>query len=124
MKLTKDAILAADDSALESVAVPEWGGEVSVRVMSGAQRDRFEGAVAARRDKDGNMNAAGLRALLCSLTICDDSGALLFGESDIPALESKSAAALQRVFDVAARLNGLGSTAVEEARSDFSAGRS
>ncbi len=124
MTLGKESILSANDARIDRVDVPEWGGEVCVRAMTGKQRDAFESAVSARRDKDGNMNAAGLRALLCSLAICDEKGALLFGEKDIPALESKSAAALQRVFDAASTLNGLGVQAVEEARADFTPARS
>jgi hypothetical protein len=70
------------------------------------------------------MNSAGLRSLLCSLTICDETGSLLFAESDMPALETKSATALQRVFDSAAKRNGLGAASVEEARADFTPDRS
>jgi hypothetical protein len=54
-----------------------------------------------------------------ALAACDDAGAPLFAEADIPALESKSGVALQRVFDAAAALNGLTTDAAEQARSDF-----
>ena len=39
--LSKDAILAADDLPRETVHVPEWGGDVYVRTMSGTDRDAF-----------------------------------------------------------------------------------
>jgi hypothetical protein len=116
--LTKESILAQDDKALRTVAVPEWGGELCVRVMTGAQRDVFEGRVAGQRKADPS-NISGLRALLVSICACDEQGKRLFGEADIPALEGKSSVALQRVFDAAAALNGIAPEAVEEARSDF-----
>jgi hypothetical protein len=40
--LTRDAILQAPDLQGEDVAVPEWGGTVRVRGLSGAQRDAYE----------------------------------------------------------------------------------
>jgi hypothetical protein len=121
--LTKAAILAASDAEITIVDVPEWGGSVGVRVMSGKQRDGFEAAIVARRGKNGDMQPAGLRALLVALAACDDAGRLLFDESDIPALEAKSATALQRVFDAAAALNGLAPGSGDEARADFTPSR-
>ena len=43
-KLTKDAILKAEDLPTEKVPVPEWGPgqSVTVRTMSGDERDRYE----------------------------------------------------------------------------------
>ena len=35
MLLTRDAILAAADIQTETVPVPEWGGEVAVRPLTG-----------------------------------------------------------------------------------------
>ena len=42
MLLTKDAILQAQDSKLEKLEVPEWGGHVFIKSMSGTERDNFE----------------------------------------------------------------------------------
>lgn len=122
--LTRAAILAANDAEIRTVAVPEWGGDVCVRVMNGTQRDQFESAIAARRGVGGEMDAAGLRALLVCLCACDLDGAPLFTRDDLPALEAKSAAVLQRIFDAAAALNGLTPDAAEQAKSDFTPGRS
>jgi hypothetical protein len=117
--LTKEQILSASDSKVETVDVPEWGGDVCVRSLTGAQRDAFEKRLVSQRSKNGAVDTSGLRAYLCSLTICDADGKPLFDESEIPKLEQKSAAALQRVFDAASALNGMAANSVEEARSDF-----
>ena len=101
--LSKDAILAADDLPRETVNVPEWGGEVLVRTMSGTDRDAFE---ASLLEKDGRME--NVRARLVALTLCDLQGDRLFNDSEIAALGRKSARALDRVFSVAQRLNGIG----------------
>ena len=109
--LSKDAILAADDLPRETVNVPEWGGEVLVRTMSGTDRDAFE---ASLLEKDGRME--NVRARLVALTLCDSQGDRLFDDSEIAALGRKSACALDRVFSVAQRLNGIGVEQVDAAK--------
>ena len=76
--LSKDAILAADDLPRETVIIPEWGGEVLVRTMSGTDRDAFE---ASLLEKDGRME--NVRARLVALTLCDPQGDRLFDDSEI-----------------------------------------
>ena len=39
--LTKDQILAADDLGVLKLTVPEWGGDVYIRVMSVGERDFY-----------------------------------------------------------------------------------
>ncbi len=39
--LTREQILQSDDLPRETVQVPEWGGEVQVRTMTGTDRDAF-----------------------------------------------------------------------------------
>ena len=109
--LSKDAILAADDLPRETVNVPEWGGEVLVRTMSGTDRDAFE---ASLLEKDGRME--NVRARLVALTLCDAQGDRLFDDSQSVALGRKSARALDRVFSVAQRLNGIGVEQVDIAK--------
>jgi hypothetical protein len=49
--LTAEQILAADDSGALRVEVPEWSGEVYVRVMSVGERDSYERLWLGNRDK-------------------------------------------------------------------------
>lgn len=116
--LSKDAILQAPDMPVETVSVPEWGGQVCVRTMSGTDRDAFEASLIGQQN--GQQNAQhqlqNVRARLVALTVCDKSGARLFSDADIPALGTKSAKALDRVFAVAQRLNGIGQQEVDAAK--------
>lgn len=107
LSLTRDQILKASDLKTEVVRVPEWGGTVNVRTMTGSERDRFEAEFLKDRSKD-------FRAKLAAFTLCDPSGALLFSEEDIPALAAKSVSALQRVYNVALRLNAVSRDDVSE----------
>lgn len=112
--LSRDAILQANDLEKELVPVPEWGGEVYVRAMTGAERDRFEASVVEQRGKKQIFHIEQIRAKLASYTICDEQGNRLFTDADVKVLGQKSAAALQRVYEVAQRLSGITDTAVDE----------
>jgi superfamily II RNA helicase len=112
--LTRDDILQAKDIKIELVPTPGWGGEVYVKGLNGAERDKFEGSLIIMRGKDKQMNMANIRAKLASMSICDEKGKRLFNENDVQALSQKSAAELQRVFAVAQRLSGISDEDVEE----------
>jgi len=109
--LTRDQILAADDLPRELVKVPEWGGEVYVRTMTGIERDRWEIQVVASNKKSSPEN---IRAMMAALTVCDENNNLLFTQDDVEALGKKSAAALDRVLQAAMSLNQISQSAVEE----------
>lgn len=112
--LTRDQILQAQDLPAENVHVPEWGGVVRVRGLTGAERDKFEASIVVRKGDKTEFNPENMRAKLCAMCIVDEQGNRLFSDDDIKALGKKSAAALDRVFQVAQRLSGLQPGAVEE----------
>lgn len=109
--LSKSAILDASDLKHEDVPVPQWGGSVRVRSMSGEDRDEFRSVLAGR----GVVPVAEFSAALLAVTCVDAAGARLFSLEDMPALRAKSPEALDAAAAVAMRLNGLGATAVEDA---------
>ena len=114
MILSRDDILKVSDIKSELVYVPEWGGDVYVRGMTGAERDSFEASIVQTRGKKQSVDMTNVRAKLASMTICDEKGTRLFTEQDIKELAKKSASALQRVFGVAQKLSGIGDTDIEE----------
>lgn len=112
--LTRDKILAATDLQFEDVSVPEWGGKVRVRGMTGAERDAWEAAVLENRTDDKKKNERNIRATMVALTAVDENGQRLFVEADIAELGKKSVRALQRVFIVAQRLSRVTADDIEE----------
>lgn len=110
--LDKSAILGAKDLVSEDVPVPEWGGDVRVRTMTGTERDAFGVAII---DSTGKFDRVGYRAKLLSRCIVGEDGQPLFTEADIAALGAKSNKAIERVFVVADRLNALGDDKVQDA---------
>jgi hypothetical protein len=112
--LTKEQILRAKDIQTETVPVPEWGGDVLVRGLTGRERDEFEQGLVKGAGRKSQINLKLATARLCALSIVDEKGNRLFGDGDIMALNSKSSAALQRVYKTASRLSGLGDEDLEE----------
>jgi len=112
--LNRDDILTVKDISIEEIDVPEWGGSVYVKGMNGTERDTFEASIVQQRGKNASVNMANIRAKLAAQTICNENGERLFTDADIKALGKKSAAALQRVFDIAQKLSGISGDDVDE----------
>lgn len=107
MALSKKAILAAKDTKLKGpVAVPEWGGDVYFRTISGLERDQFEDAYSEQKMK-------AFRARFLVLTISDENGERLFADNEIEALGQKSSVVINRLFDEAWQHNAFTQEAVD-----------
>ena len=106
--LTRDEILRAQDLETVEVDVPEWGGVVRVRGLTGAERDALEAEAAELRRPLDNF-----RARYVARCIVDENGERIFSDEDIEALGRKSAAALNRVFEAAVSLSALTEEDVE-----------
>lgn len=109
MLLTRDLILGSNDSPLERVEVPCWGGFVYVKTMSARQRDKLESHWTGSKVNDFDN----LRAKLAVATVCDEEGNLLFSAEDAVALGNKSAKALDLLLPVIQRLNGITNSDME-----------
>ena len=117
--LGKDQIFSADDIKTEVVPVPEWGGEVMVRGLTGHQRDAWEETLTVRNGRKVINNMTDFRARLAVLCIVDEQGKRLFHDGDVAQLASKSGAALDRIYEKAAALSGIGEQDVEDLTKDF-----
>lgn len=115
MALTKDAILKAGALPQERVDLPEMGGHVIVRGLTGRERDAYEAGLVTR-DRKGRseQNLDNVRARLVVLTCFDDEGARIFGPADVAAVGDLPAKVLDRLFDVARRLSGMTEEDVKE----------
>lgn len=117
MLLDRSAILGAQDLKTEDVAVPEWNGTVRVRCLTAAERDAYEASFITFKGGKAQQNLdamAQIRARMVSLTAVNEAGERLFTEADVAALAAKSAAAVNRVFEAAQRLNRVTDEDVKE----------
>ncbi|MFS8534357.1 MAG: hypothetical protein FWJ65_04295 [Limnochordales bacterium] len=116
--LSRDDIIKIDDRKYEEVPVPEWGGTVRVRSLTGRERDQFEQSLVDKRT--GRLSRlANARARLVALCLVDEQGNRLFSTDEAALLGQKSAAALERVFEVARRLCGMSDDDLAELVEDF-----
>ncbi len=111
--LSRDAILQADDRKQEEVEVPEWGGSVIIRCMTGKERDEFESETYQQKGKDIEYNRRNFRARLLVRTLVDYEGKPIFSSKEADALGEKSGIVLDRILTNALRINGLGKDEVE-----------
>ena len=117
--LDRSQILNARKVPTETVPVPEWGGDVLVRGLTGRQRDEFEATLIERRGKKMVTNTANARARLVVWCLVDEHGNRMFGDGDAEEMGEHSAAALNRVYEVAARLSGMTDEDLDELVTDF-----
>lgn len=106
--LTKELIVAKNDAAYDIVAVPEWGGEVRVRSLTGAERTelRLKGEGAPSWD-----------AMACSMGIVDEKGVNLFTITETITLAKKHPLVLERIAKSILELSTLTAEArAEEAK--------
>ena len=119
MRLSKDDILKAADLTTEEVDVPEWGGTVLVRGLTGLERDEYEVSMMVRYGGEMVQDLANARAKLVAKCVVGDDGKRLFTDADAGALGEKSGAVIDRIFDVACRLSGLRGEDVEAMTANF-----
>jgi hypothetical protein len=98
--LTAEQILAAEDIKYVEVEVPEWGGMVRLKTLSGEEAAEF---LSDEFQKD--KKNASVRVLIMSAV--KEDGTLMFTVDEIVKLRKKSLRAINRLQDAALKLNGL-----------------
>lgn len=115
-KLNRDLILNAKDIKIIPLDVPEWGGQVFIKTLNGAERDELEASIIqlSADGKTQKMKLDKLRSMLAFLALCDEDGNRLFVEADdISALAQKSASALDRVAAQVQALAGMSQSDID-----------
>lgn len=128
MALNRDAILGAVDVQSEKVDVPEWGGDVIIRGLTGDELDAFQGSIRQFRPSlDGKgmepvLIQEGMRAKLLVKCLVDEAGERLFTDQDAPALGAKNGSVIDKLYDIASRLSGLSEEEKAEMEGNSEAG--
>lgn len=108
--------------------LPVWGGEIYVRRLSGAERDRWDmWNLAHSYDEDDEKEGRGragmfrddapahVRARFVVLVACDAEGQPLFAEEDVAMVAGFDHEPLQVIWERGRAFNGLGKGAEEQA---------
>ena len=109
-----DDVRNLDDYRFEVVVVPEWRRRFRVGSMTAKQRGAYDARMANSRKGKGGV-PADFREWIVAHCVHDESRNRLFGDGDVAMLGKRSVAALEKLFEVACRLNGLSKEDAEEA---------
>lgn len=132
MRITKQQILAADDTVKQMVPVPEWlpGAEIEVRSLNLEQADKWRRNLMVKtqvRQRNGVMttelvfdteNAQKNEVLLIVAGAIDENGSPLFTTDDVTALMSKSLLPCKRLVAAIMDISGLSDEAKAATVSD------
>jgi len=107
--LTREQILGAQDRKVIELEVPEWGGTLRLRSMSGAAAEEYVKAVAESKSDFEPL------LLLISSSVIDENGDLMFpSPEDVKGLANKNLLALKNVSEACMGVNGFDQTEVAE----------
>ena len=110
MTLTREQILASRKGRKPVLLeVPEWGGEVYVRVLSAADQMVLSDGVEPKE--------MAIKVILHCLV--DEDGERIFGDDDVDELAKEDFPVIMRVFGFVAKQNGLSTKELEEAMENF-----
>ena len=103
MALSKDAILSAGDLTPTPMDVPEWGGVIYIRSLTGGEWDacEMERASVRKRPSEGHYAAH-----VCVRGIVDENGKPLFAVTDFEKLQQRNLNTIQRVALAILELSG------------------
>lgn len=114
--LTKEEFLKKRPVRFEDVEIPEWEAKVRVKELTAQARDKWEQSNLEDKGKGQmKLRLQNARARLVALSVIDaESGELLFSDEDVLAIGAQSAAVIDRIYDVAARLSGITDNDLDE----------
>jgi hypothetical protein len=103
------------------VPCPEWGLDLTVRTLTGTERDELENTWHTRRvAKDDSI--LGIKILLVQSTVVDEDGLQVFDVGERDLLNGKSAKVIDRLFQTAQRLSGLTDDDIQEMAGNLNGG--
>ena len=118
--LSFDDIMAADDMKTQVVPVPEWGGEVMIRMLAGFERDAFEQSLSKIKNGKVESNRDNFRARLAAEVLINEDGSkMITTRRQVEMLGRKSVAGLERIVDAATELNAMSESDVEKMTEGF-----
>lgn len=121
--MTREQILSAPDIEFEDVDlshIPGWGF-VRIKDLTAGERDKLEQAIVVERVKwvhgkqvKEQVLRDNVRATFCAACMVDEAMQPIFSKQDITQLGQKSARALDAIFSIIRKRNGISEDDVAE----------
>lgn len=116
--LTRDQMLAAARTATierDVLTVPELGGTIYVRGMSGKERDEFEEGLRIRRGRrSGQSDLRNFRARLAVKVIVTEDGQRILTDEDAVVFGRMPAGVLDRIISRCTELSGMAEEEIDD----------
>lgn len=96
-----EEILNRDDFTFEELEVPEWGGTIRIRSLSGNERTKITNMVNKHRDGDGMFEQVIIFGTV------DENGRPVFRSDHLAVLKEKSAFVTQRIGSKILEISGF-----------------
>ena len=112
--LKRADLLGATTPPQETVHIPQLGGDVIVRGMTGVERDAFEMSLLEGRGRNRQTNLKNLRAKLVAFCCVDEEGRRLFSDAEAEQLGLVRADVLNKRYTPASKLSGISEEDAEE----------
>ena len=113
MIINRDQALKADDLRRDKVEIPEWGGDLYVREITGAESLVFDSWMAENKDNK-KVLGVGWHPIMVMLCACDDKGKRIFQDDDLELLKGKNKVVISRIAEKAIKINKMGADEIEE----------
>lgn len=119
----KEKIFLADDHKVEKVVVPEWGVTVYVKSLTSRESDAWEESNTVKVGNEYQANRDNMRARYLVRCLVDEEGTRIFVDIDAVELGKKSGAVIDRLWTIAAKLNGVLESSVKDLAKNSENGR-
>lgn len=117
--LSPSNIENVQDITLVEVEVPEWGGVVYIRSLSGKERDHFD-SIYFNQDIPFIEKFKNARARFLVTVLCNENGEQLLKPEQVEMLGNKNGAVLDRLFEKAQEISGLRKKDIDKMGKDLS----
>lgn len=112
----KDKILSANDIASEMMTIEEWGVEIEVKGMTGAERAQIMEVL--QNNKDNVPIADMLVKIFIFCAYDPETNEQIFTLDDIDEVNAKNGSAIERVAIKALELSGLTADSLDQSGKD------
>lgn len=116
--VTREQLLEAARNAKierDQLHVPEFGGDVWVRGMSGKERDAFEEGLRIRRGRRaGQMDLRNFRSQLAVKVIVNEQGERILNDDDAAIFSRLPSGVLDRIISRCTELSGMSDEEADE----------
>ncbi len=105
--LNRQQFLSADDKRYKIIELPDLGGEVKIRSMSGEDELEFE------KFKVDKVTSEWVFWAICRYCV-DENNSPMFTEQDLEDIKKKSSASLKKIFEAILDLNIINDEKIRE----------